>query len=108
MSRVVLAFLLSSLATASVASEKITFPFKCKGGKFSVIASVGENGAWLESEPIVIKIPGVKDQILNLAKDDPDRATYRNNDFEFYSFKNFTSLSKRKNNAYFLLYDACR
>lgn len=70
-----------------------TLRFACKDGfRFEVMAAV-QNGSLPQT--ITLLVPKDPPQQLTLDPADVDRATWKNAAWEFYSFKNFTTLTER-------------
>jgi hypothetical protein len=102
---------LALLAGAAIAADKKTYNFACKGGYFSITATVdGSNGAerWSKTDPVILQIGSESPQTLIADPDAPDADSYKNKDFEFYALKNFITLTHKSHGVVVQTYSACR
>ena len=102
---------MAMLAGAAVAAEKKTFNYVCKGGNFSITATVERpSGAerWSKAEPVILQIGSEPPQTLIADPDAPDADSYKNKDFEFCALKNFITLTHRSHGVVVKTYSACR
>jgi hypothetical protein len=104
--------ILASAAWTTVsAAEKKTYSYICKGGGFTVTATVDRSGdveRWSRSEPVVLQIAGESPQMLTADPDAPDADSYRNKDYEFYALKKFITLTHKSHGVTVKFYNACR
>ncbi len=69
-----------------------TFTYRCvRGPSFTLTVNVAPNGVWPRT--ILIQVAGEKPQTLIEPGDDSDNSTWQNENWEFYTFKQFTTLS---------------
>jgi hypothetical protein len=104
-----MAMLAGSAWTAGAwAAETKTFSYVCKGGTFTVTAAVDSSGRWSRNEPVVLQIADEPPQTLVADPDAPDADSYRNKDYEFYSLRTFTTLTRKSHGVTVKFYDACK
>jgi hypothetical protein len=103
---------LAMLASAASAAEQRTFSYACRGGGFTIGAVVDRiRGAerWSKSQPVILRIAGESPQTLIADPDAaPEADSYRNKDFEFYSLKQFTTLTHKSHGVVVKFYNECR
>jgi len=97
----------ASAANASAVGTK-SFSYTCKGGRFTVTASLDGAGRWSRTEPVILQIADEPPQTLTADPDAPDADSYRNKDYEFYSLKTFTTLTRKSHGVTVKFYDACK
>jgi hypothetical protein len=107
-----LAIAMAMLASGAIcvpwAAETKTFSYICKGGNFAVTASLDSAGRWSRTGPVILQIADEPPQTLIADPDAPDADSYRNKDYEFYSLKAFTTLTRKSHGVTVKFYDACR
>ena len=95
-------------AASAWAAETKSFSYTCKGGRFTVTASLDSAGRWSRTEPVILQIADEPPQTLTADPDAPDADSYRNKDYEFYSLKAFTTLTRKSHGVTVKFYSACR
>lgn len=97
------------IAGSAVALETRTYRFRCKGGEFSVTATVDRSKgyeAWVR--PFTLNLPGQAPKALTPVPDNPGGELWANREYEFSSFKRFTNLSRNVNGIWNTTHDACQ
>ena len=106
------AIAMAMLATAAFAAEKKTFSYTCRGGSFTISATVDtSNGAgpWSKSEPVILQIDAEPPQTLIADPDAaPEADSFKNKDYEFYALKTFITLTHKSHGVVVKFYDGCR
>ena len=95
-------------AASAWAAETKSFSYTCKGGRFTVTASLDSAGRWSRTEPVILQIADEPPQTLTADPDAPDADSYRNKDYEFYSLKTFTTLTRKSHGVTVKFYGACK
>ncbi|HEY7232387.1 MAG TPA: hypothetical protein VH558_18675 [Pseudolabrys sp.] len=103
-----IAVVLATSAAAAAAADSKTHRYTCKGGNFTVTASIDGSGRWSRSEPVILRIEGEPAQTLVADPDAPEAASYKNKDYEFYALKNFVRLTRMSHRVVVKTYNACR
>jgi hypothetical protein len=96
------------VVTGASAAEKKAFSYACRGGGFTITASVDSNGHWSKTESVILRIADAPPQTLVADPDAPDADSFRNKDYEFYSLGAFTTLTHKSHGVTVKFYDACR
>jgi hypothetical protein len=99
---------MAMLTTFAFAADKKTYRYICKGGTFTVTASVDTSGRWSKAEPVILQIDSEPPQMLVADPDAPDADSFKNKDYEFYALKTFITLTRKSHGVVVKTYNACR
>ena len=95
------------LATVAFAADKKTYRYNCKGGAFTVTATVEASGRWNKADPVILQIDNEPPQALIADPDAPNADSFKNKDYEFYALKTFITLTRKSHGVVVKTYNAC-
>ncbi len=99
-----------AMVAESMAEEKKTYRYSCKGGLFTITAAVDRAGAdqWRKTEPVILQIGDEPPQTLVADPDAPEANSYKNKDYEFYALGKFVTLTHKSHGTVVKFYSGCR